>query len=59
MKAKSLEQLVSEYRLADNLWRFVVGRGSQMKGHSMAELDIRNRYGLSVLEVRRETTKQG
>lgn len=59
MKAKSLEQLVSEYRLADNLWRFVVGRGSQMKGQSMAELDIRNRYGLSVLEVRRETTKQG
>ena len=27
MKAKSLEQLVSEYRLADNLSRYMVGRG--------------------------------
>ena len=58
MKAKSLEQLVSEYRLADNLSRYMVGRGSSMAGKTMAELDIRNRYGLSVLELRRVTTRQ-
>lgn len=58
MKAKSLEQLVSEYRLADNLSRYMVGRGSSMVGKTMAELDIRNRYGLSVLELRRVTTRQ-
>lgn len=58
MKAKSLDQLVSEYRLADNLSRYMVGRGSSMAGKTMAELDIRNRYGLSVLELRRVTTRQ-
>lgn len=58
IKAKSLEQLVSEYRLADNLSRYMVGRGSSMAGKTMAELDIRNRYGLSVLELRRVTTRQ-
>ena len=58
MKAKSLEQLVSEYRLADNLSRYMVGRGSSMAGKTMAELDIRNRYGLSVLELRRVTIRQ-
>lgn len=58
MKAKSLEQLVSEYRLADNLSRYMVGRGSSMAGKTMAELDIRNRYGQSVLELRRVTTRQ-
>ena len=57
-KAKSLEQLVSEYRLADNLSRYVVGHGSQAKGMTIAELDVQNRYGLAVLEVRRETTRQ-
>ena len=57
-KAKSLEQLVSEYHLADNLSRYVVGHGSQAKGMTIAELDVQNRYGLAVLEVRRETTRQ-
>ena len=57
-KAKSLEQLVSEYHLADNLSRYVVGQESSIKGMTIAELDVQNRYGLTVLEVRRETTRQ-
>lgn len=58
VKAKSLEQLVDEYRLADNLSIYVVGKGSLIKGKTIVELDIHNRYSLSVLEVRRETTRQ-
>lgn len=57
-RAKSLEQLVNEYRLSDNLSRYVVWRGSSIKGKTIVELDIHNRYGLTVLEVRRETSRQ-
>lgn len=57
-RTKSLEELVEEYRLADNLSRFIVGKNSGIKGKTIAELDIHNRYGLTVLEVRRETTRQ-
>lgn len=57
-KVKSLDQLVAEYRLTDNLSTFVVGRGSAIVGKTIAELDIHNRYGLTVLEVRREKTRQ-
>lgn len=58
VRAKSLEQLVDEYRLADNLSICVVGKDSLIKGKTIVELDIHNRYSLSVLEVRRETTRQ-
>ena len=47
-----------EYRLADNLSIYVVGKDSLIKGKTIVELDIHNRYSLSVLEVRRETTRQ-
>ncbi|MCD8202186.1 MAG: SLC13 family permease [Prevotella sp.] len=55
---KSLDQLVSEYHLEDNLQRYVVGRKSEIKGKTVAELDIHNRYGLTILEVRSETRRQ-
>ena len=57
-KNKSLEQLVAEYHLADNLSRYTVAQNSLIKGKTIAELDIRNRYGLTVIEIRRETTRQ-
>ena len=57
-KVKSLEQLVDEYRIADNLSRYTVGHDSKIKGKTIVELDIHNRYGLTVLEVRRETLRQ-
>lgn len=57
-KTKTLEELVEEYRLADNLSRFAVGKKSGIKGKTIVELDIHNRYGLTVLEVRRNTTRQ-
>ncbi len=57
-RGKSLEQLVSEYHLEDNLSRYVVGRKSTIKGKTVAELDIHNRYGLTVLEIRSEKKHQ-
>ena len=53
-RGKSLSQLVREYGLAESVSRAVVGKSSNIIGRSIAELDIRQRYGLTVLEVRRE-----
>lgn len=55
-RVKSLDELVNEYHLADNLSRLVVSEKSGINGKTVQELDIHNRYGLTVLEVRRENT---
>ena len=56
---KSLNQLVNEYGLMSNLFRLRVGNGSEAEGKTIVDLDIRNRYRLNVLEVRRgEETQQ-
>lgn len=51
---KSLNQLVREYGIAESVCRGVVAKGSPVIDRTIAELDIRMRYGLTVLEVRRE-----
>lgn len=53
-RGKTLRQLVSEYRLADNIARYIVTADSGVEGKTVAELDIHSRYGLTVLEIRRE-----
>lgn len=59
-RVKSLEELVNEYHLADNLTRLTVVASSNICGKTVQELDIHNRYGLTVLEVRRENaTRKG
>ncbi len=55
-KAKSLSQLVEEYGLKDNLSSYKVSEESALCGQTIAELDIRNRYGLRILEIRRESS---
>ena len=50
---KSLNELVKEYGL-DNLYRLKVLNTSLLKGMSIVELDIRRKYDLNVIEVRRE-----
>lgn len=55
---KTLNELVQEYQLKENLFVLEVPAGSRIIAQTAADLDIRNRYGLSILEVRREN-KQG
>lgn len=55
---KTLKQLVKEYRLADNLYKYMVTEASGLAGRTIAGLDIYRRYGLTVLEVRRESNRQ-
>ena len=57
-KNKSLAQLVKEYGLSDNLFRLKVVSGSLLKGKTIVELDVRKKYGVNILEVRRSESSQ-
>ena len=57
-KGKTLEELVKEYHLADNLFRLTIPKDSEAIGKTIAQLDIYGRYLLNVLEVRREGKRQ-
>ena len=57
-KSKSLHELVREYHLTDNLVKVKVDADSLACGKTVSELDIHNRYALTVYEVRREKTMQ-
>lgn len=52
-RRKTLNKLMEEYQLADNLSVFTVESRSLAADKTLAELDIHHRYGLTVLEVRR------
>lgn len=64
--AKSLDDLVDEYRLLDNLHRYIVPRsrtsaardenGNQLDivGKTLKELSIQKKYGVSIIEIRNE-----
>lgn len=55
---KSLDELVREYHLADNLVRYVATDKSAIVGKTVAELDIYNQYGITVMEIRREPSRK-
>lgn len=55
-KSKTLDALVEEYSLANGVRRYQVTEASSIREKSVAELDLRNRYGVSILEIRNEKT---
>lgn len=55
---KSLDQLAKEYGLSGNLFRLRAIHGSRLTGKTVIELDIRRKYGLDILEVRRGEVSQ-
>lgn len=52
-EGKSLSELVKEYGLSENLFRVSVGDSVAVNGKTVVELDIYNKYGVTVLELRR------
>ena len=56
--AKTLKELVAEYGISTNLFRMKVESTSLLKGCSIIELDVRRKYGLNILEVRRSESSQ-
>ncbi len=52
-KGKTLNELVNEYGLSSNLFRLQVNETSGLLDSTIIELNIRRKYGLNILEVRR------
>ena len=50
---KSLNELVKEYGLSDNLFRAHVTEESKVIGNTIIDLDIYHLYGINVIELRR------
>ena len=55
---KTLSELVNEYGLSVNLFRVRIPHDSEIAGKTMGSLDLRNRYGLNILEIRRQDNMQ-
>ena len=55
---KTLSQLVSEYSLSDNLFRLRIREKSPADGKTVVDLDLRRKYQVNVLEIRRKETPQ-
>ena len=55
---KSLNALVKEYGLSSNLFRVQVPENSIILGKTIIELDLRRKYGLNILEIRRKNMAQ-
>ncbi len=51
-RGKTLTQLVNEYQLTDQLSRYHIDTASPLCGKTIADVDIHNRYGLTIMEVR-------
>lgn len=54
---KSLNDLVEEYQLNGPLRRYRVPKHSAMAGASVADLDVKKQFGVSILEIRNERKK--
>ena len=51
---KSLDELVNEYGLTVNLFRVRIDGSSEVAGKTMGSLNLRSKYGLNILEIRRQ-----
>jgi di/tricarboxylate transporter len=53
------EELVEAYQLPDNLFQLRVRRGSAVVGRSILDSGIRDKYGVTILEILRGADPQG
>lgn len=54
---KSLDDLVEEYQVGDNLYGYRVPAKSNIVGRKVTDLDLKGRYGITILEIRNEKRK--
>ncbi len=57
-RGKTLAQLVNEYQLSENLFRVNVRKGSRIVNERIGDLDLTNKYGIVIAEIRRESSSQ-
>ncbi|MDH6358771.1 SLC13 family permease [Parabacteroides sp. PF5-9] len=57
--SRSPKELVQKFQLTDNLFRVQVGMQATIANKRLVDLNITQRYNISILEVRRKSTTQG
>lgn len=55
-REKSVYDLVTEYQLSKNLYRVQINKNSPFDGKSIKNINIYEKYHISVLEIRRKST---
>lgn len=55
---RTLSELAEQYQLSQNLFRLQVRVDSPIASHRLHELDIANKFGLHILEVRRRSVSK-
>lgn len=55
---KSLKELANEYQLSNNLFRVRVTHDSLLKNKKLQDLNITQKYNISILEIRRKAQSQ-
>lgn len=58
-RGKTLDELVNEYNLNNGVRRYLITANSDIREKTVAELNLRNTYGLSILEIRNENNLRG
>ena len=58
-KEKTLTQLANEYKISNNLYRVKIGEGSLFVNQKLRELGITKKYNVSVVEMKRHSTRKG
>lgn len=58
-RGKTLDELAEEYNLNNGVRRYMITSTSDIKEKTVAELNLRNTYGLSILEIRNENNLRG
>ncbi|MDE7456197.1 MAG: SLC13 family permease [Prevotella sp.] len=58
-RSKTLDELVAEYNLDNGVRRYLITANSDIKEKTVAELNLRNTYGLSIIEIRNENSLRG
>ena len=56
-RGKTLDELVTEYRLAGDMTAYRVDARSLIAGKTVAQLNLRADYGINVIEIRKETSR--
>ncbi|MBO5427683.1 MAG: SLC13 family permease [Prevotella sp.] len=56
---KTLEELADEYNINNGVRRYIITANSDIKEKTVAELNLRSTYGLSIIEIRNESNLRG
>lgn len=58
-KARTQGELIKKYQLSENLFRICVTKNSPIRDHKLQQLNITQKYNITILEIRRKSSTTG